>query len=210
VRGERVALAEEVVLVPGLWVPAVAMEVLAARLRRAGFAPRIFGYYGRGPIERNVERLAEFALRSRGAPPHFVGQSLGGVLVFDMLSARTDVRAGRVVLLGAPVRGSLSGRRLGGHAIGRWLLGGCALRWQERPAVWRRPEPLGVVAGTAPLGLGRLLGRFGGAHDGVVTVDETAAGGAQQIRVSEGHSALPFSSSVAALVQRFLREGRFS
>jgi pimeloyl-ACP methyl ester carboxylesterase len=201
---------EEVVLVSGLWTPAAGMAVLAARLRQAGYATRTFAYYGRERLTANVERLADFALRSRGTPPHFVGQSLGGVLIYDMLSARPDVAAGRVVLLGAPVRGSLSGRRLAGHAVGRWMLGGSAPRWQERPAAWRRPERLGVIAGTAPLGLGRLLGRLSGEHDGVVTTEETAVAGAEQIRVAEGHSMLAFSRRVARFVQRFLREGRFS
>lgn len=203
-------MAEDVVLVPGLWVPAGALAVLAARLRRAGFAPRTFAYHGRKPMAENVARLAEFARRAGGAPPHFVGQSLGGVLIFDMLSARVDVPAGRVVLLGAPVRGSVSGRRLARHAIGRWMLGGCAARWEERDAVWHRAEPLGTIAGTAPLGLGRLLGRLPGEHDGVVRAAETEVSGAQPIRVPHGHSPLAFSPRVAALVQRFLREGRFT
>lgn len=197
-------------LVSGLWVPAAAMAALAARLRRAGFVPHLFAYYGRQPLAANVRRLADFSLRLPGGTPHFVGQSLGGVLIFDMLSARLDVRAGRVVLLGAPVRGSLSGRRLSRHRPGRWLLGGCAPRWQEREAVWRRPERLGVIAGTAPLGLGRVLGRLPGQHDGVVTVEETAVADAELTTVSEGHSMLAFSTRVAVLVQRFLREGRFS
>ncbi len=203
-------MAEEVVLVSGLWAPAAAMAVLAARLRRAGFSPRMFAYYGREPLAANIERLAEFSRASGAAPPHFVGQSLGGVLIFDMLSARADVPAGRVVLLGAPVRGSLSGRRLARHAVGRWMLGGCALRWQERDAVWRRREPLGVVAGTAPLGIGRGLGRLPGEHDGVVRVEETEVTGAERVRVLQGHSPLAFSRQVAALVQRFLRTGRFA
>lgn len=139
-----------------------------------------------------------------------MGQSLGGVLVFDMLSARLDVPAGRVVLLGAPVRGSLAGRRLARHALGRWMLGGSAPRWDERGAAWRRREPLGVIAGTRPLGLGRLLGRLPGEHDGVVQVAETAVSGAERLLVPEGHSPLAFSLRVAALVQRFLREGRFA
>ncbi len=197
-------------LVSGLWVPALAMALLAARLRRAGFAPHVFAYYGRQPLAANLERLADFSRRLPGGRPHFVGQSLGGVLVFDMLSVRLDVPAARVVLLGAPVRGSLSGRRLARHAPGRWLLGGCAPRWEEREAAWRRPERLGVVAGTAPLGLGRVLGRLPGVNDGVVTVEETAVAGAEQTRVAQGHSMLAFSRHVAALVQRFLREGRFS
>lgn len=186
------------------------MAVLAARLRRAGFAPRTFAYYGRAPFAANLERLAEFALRSRDAAPHFVGQSLGGVLVFDMLSARPEVRAGRIVLLGSPVRGSLSGRRLGRHAVGRWMLGGCASRWQERDAAWRRAEPLGVVAGDVRAGLGRLLGRFPGEHDGVVCVAETRIAGARQVVVPHGHSPLAFAAPVARLVRHFLQEGRFS
>ncbi len=186
------------------------MAVLAARLRRAGFVPHLFAYYGRQPLAANLERLAEFSRRLPGERPHFVGQSLGGVLIFDMLSARRDVAAGRVVLLGAPVRGSLSGRRLSRHAPGRWLLGGCAPRWEEREATWRRPERLGVVAGIAPLGLGRLLGRLSGENDGVVTVEETTVAGAEQARVAQGHSMLAFSRQVAALVQRFLRKGRFA
>ena len=198
------------ILVSGLWVPAAAMAVLAARLRRGGFAPRTFAYYGRAPLAVNLERLADFALRSPAEAPHFVGQSLGGVLIFDMLSARAAVPAGRVVLLGAPVRGSLSGRRLARHALGRWMLGGSAARWAERDAVWRRREPLGVIAGTAPLGLGCVLGRLPGEHDGVVRVAETEVAGSERMLVRQGHSRLAFSAGVARLVQRFLREGRFA
>lgn len=206
---ERGSVAQQVVLASGLWVPAAAMAVLAVRLRHAGFVPRLFAYYGRQPLAANIERLADFT-RRLGGRPHFVGQSLGGVLVFDMLSERLDLSAGRVVLLGAPVRGSLSGRRLSRYAPGRWLLGGCATRWTEREAAWRRSERLGVVAGTAPLGLGRVLGRLPGEHDGVVTVEETAVAGAERIRIAAGHSMLAFSKRVAHLVERFLREGRFA
>jgi hypothetical protein len=204
-------MSEDVVLVSGLWAPALAMAVLASRLRRAGFAPSIFPYYGRAPLAANLERLADFALRLRDpAAPHFVGLSLGGVLVFDMLSARADVPAGRIVLLGAPVRGSLAGRRVGGHAVGRWMLGGSAPRWEERGAAWRRGEPLGVIAGTRPRGLASALGGLPGEHDGVVRVEETAVTGAERVLVPESHSPLVFSRRVAALVRGFLREGRFA
>ncbi len=186
------------------------MAVLAARLRRAGFAPRTFAYYGREPLAANLQRLADFARRAHAAPPHFVGQSLGGVLIFDMLCSRADVAAGRIVLLGAPVRGSLAGRRLARHALGRWMLGASAGRWEERQAAWRRGERLGVIAGTAPVGLGRLLGRLPGEHDGVVRVEETEIAGAERVLVRQGHSPLAFSARVAALVERFLRAGRFA
>jgi pimeloyl-ACP methyl ester carboxylesterase len=202
----------EVVLASGLWVPAAGMALVAARLRRAGFAPRTFGYYGREPLEANIERFARFVGASRSADaPHLVGHSLGGVLVFDMLSARPDIAVGRVVLLGAPVRGSLSGRRLGRHTVGRWMLGAGAPRWHERDVEWRRCEALGVVAGTWPVGLGQLLGRLPRENDGVVCVEETTVSGmAERVLVRHGHTMLAFSREVASLVQRFLHAGRFA
>ena len=202
---------DEVVLASGLWVPAAGMALMAARLRRSGYSPRIFAYYGRDSLADNIERLAHFVRASCRGVPHFVGQSLGGVLIFDMLSAFPDIVAGRVVLLGAPVRGSLSGRRLARYGIGRWLLGGCAQRWQGRETVWRRPEAVGVVAGTLPLGLGLALGRVPGENDGVVSVTETAIDGmADRALVRQGHSMLAFSGEVTALVERFLVKARFS
>lgn len=202
----------EVVLVPGLWMPAAEMALIARRLARAGYRARSFGYPGRHSLETNIERLARFVREScDGRAVNFVGHSLGGVLIFDMLAGHPDISSGSVVLVGAPVRGCFAGRRLGARAIGRWMLGACAARWESREASWRRPEPLGVIAGTLPLGLGRALGALPGENDGVVCVEETAVDGmAERVLVREGHSMLAVSGRVSALIERFLQAGRFS
>ena len=196
-------------MVPGLWMPAAAMALLAARLSRAGYATRVFTYRGRGPFDANVERLARFA-REGERPAHFVGHSLGGVLILDALSRYRDIPAGRVLLLGAPVRGCLAGRRFASHGIGRWMMGACGSRWLEHEARWPRPEPLGVVAGIRPLGLSAALSRLPGDNDGVVRVAETGVHGmAARVLVPEGHSMLLVSGRVGRLVERFLAAGRF-
>jgi pimeloyl-ACP methyl ester carboxylesterase len=202
----------EVVLASGLWMPAAATALIAARLARAGYATRSFAYSGRQPFEANVERLAAFVQENyAGRAAHFVGHSLGGVLLYDMLERHREVAAGRVVLLGAPVRGCHAGRRLGSWSIGRWMLGGCAARWEARDAVWRRPEALGVIAATVPLGLGRALGALPGENDGVVCVAETELEGmADRALVRTAHSTLAFSARVARLIEQFLSAGRFS
>jgi len=202
----------EVVLAPGLWMPGTAMALLAARLARAGYTPHVFAYRGRSPFEANVERFARYVRDTLGGrPAHFVGHSLGGVLVLDMLNAHPEVASASVVLLGAPVRGCLAGRRLGKARIGRWMMGACGTLWGEREARWRREAPLGVVAGTLPLGLGRVLGRLPDANDGVVRVDETEVTGmAARALVPQGHSLLIVSGAVGALVERFLASGRFA
>lgn len=199
----------QVVIVPGLWMPSPVMWLLAARLEASGCEARVFSYSGRGSHDANVEALARFA-RDGGA---FVGHSLGGVLVLDMLSRHPELEARAVVLLGAPVRGCLAGRRLGTRRIGRWMLGACGPLWEERPAPrWTRGAPLGVVAGTLPLGLGRAFGgALPGANDGVVRVEETTVDGmADRALVRLGHSMLVCAPAVARMVERFVSAGRFA
>jgi pimeloyl-ACP methyl ester carboxylesterase len=201
-------VSKEVVLVPGLWMPAAEMALIAIRLQRAGFRTRLFGYRGREPFEANIERLARYV---DGRPAHFVGHSTGGVLVYDYLRQRPAAACTRVVLLGAPVRGCFAGRRLGAAAIGRWMLGASFMRWAPCDAEWRRSEALGVIAGTLPLGLGRALGRLPGENDGVVQVEETTIDGmSERALVRAAHSWLPASARVAGLVRRFLQSGCFA
>jgi len=188
-------------------MPGAAMAVLALRLARAGYSPRVFTYQGRSPFDANVERLASF---SRNRPSHFIGHSLGGVLALETLNRHPQIEARSLLLLGAPVRGSLSGRRLGGHRAGRWMMGGCRPLWEEREARWRRREPLGVIAGTVALGLGRAFGRLPGVNDGVVCVSETTVEGmTARALVPQGHSVLIVSGQVGRLVEKFLAGGRF-
>jgi len=198
---------QPVVLAPGLWMPAAAMAFLSARLARRGYQAHVFAYRGRGPYEANVEALARFA-DDRAL---FVGHSLGGVLMLDMLNRHPEVRPAKVVLLGAPVRGCLAGRRLGHARLGRWMMGACRSLWEERAASWTRGTPLGIVAGTLPMGLGRALGALPGPNDGVVRVEETTVEGmTARALVRRGHSMLIVSADVGGLVERFLASGSFA
>lgn len=202
----------DVILAHGLWMPGAVMSLLGARLQARGYAPRVFAYRGRRPLEANVERLARFARATLGASPaHFVGHSLGGLLVLEALNAYPAIAAASVVLLAAPVRGCLAARHLARAGIGRWMLGASAAPWiEEREARWERRAPLGVVAGTLSLGLGRTVGRLPGANDGVVRVEETAvAGMTERVLVPLCHSSLVVSGRVARLVVSFLEHGSF-
>ena len=204
-------MARDVVLAPGLWMPGAAMTLLASRLARAGYFPHVFTYRGRSPLEGNVARFARFVRESLdGRAAHFVGHSLGGVLILETLNARPELPVASAILLGAPVRGCFAGRRFGTARLGRWMMGACGELWQEREAVWKRDAPLGVLAGTVPLGLGRAFGRLPGPNDGVVRVDETVVDGmAARVLVPLGHSLLIVSGSVGRQVERFMQEGRF-
>jgi pimeloyl-ACP methyl ester carboxylesterase len=192
-------------------MPGAAMALLAARLSRAGYEPHVFPYRGRSPFRANCERFARFVQRTlRGRSAHFIGHSLGGLLVLEMLNAHAEIPVSSAVLLGAPARGCLAGRRFGTGPLGRWMMGACGDLWLEHEAAWSREAPLGVIAGTLPIGLGRAFGRLAGPNDGVVRVEETAVRGmTAQALVPTGHSLLILSSSVETLVERFMATGRF-
>jgi pimeloyl-ACP methyl ester carboxylesterase len=201
----------DVILVHGLWVPGAVMRPLASRLARAGFRCHTFSYMGAGrPIEVHADRLARFAREIGGA--HFVGHSLGGLVILEALRRQPETAAGRVVLLGTPVRGCYSGRRLASYPGARWFLGESEDLWREgRAARWTRPEALGVIAGTVPLGLGRLFGPLPGANDGVVSLEETEVEGmAERVALPIAHSAMLISARVAAQVAAFLSDGKFT
>ena len=199
-----------VILVHGLWVPGFAMSPFAARLARFGLRSHTFSYQGRArPVEAHAERLARFAHDI--GPADFVGHSLGGLVILEALGADPAIEVKRVVLLGTPASGCYSARRFARHAAGRWLMGASEPLWHaERVRRWSRPEPLGVVAGSMPIGLGRLAGRLHGPNDGVVSLEETAVEGmAERIVLRVSHSAMLVSGRVAAAVATFLEHGRF-
>jgi pimeloyl-ACP methyl ester carboxylesterase len=200
----------DVILAHGLWVPGLVMHPLAYRLEQAGFRCHAFSYMGAGrPLAAHAERLARFAHGI--GPAHFVGHSLGGLLVLEALNGHPAVEMGRAVLLGTPARGCHAGRRIARYPAGRWFLGESEELWREgRAAHWARREALGVLAGSLPLGLGRLFGPLPGVNDGVVRLEETAVEGmAERVLLPVGHSAMLISARVAAQVSAFLSDGKF-
>lgn len=199
-----------VILLHGLWMAGITMWPLARRLREEGFQPEILGY----STIRRSPRAAMGALLERlraGGAAHVVGHSMGGLVTLHALRAEPDAPVGRVVCLGSPLCGSaaageLAGFRLSGLYFGRSrkiLLEGCD-SWPERFEV-------GMIAGSAPYGLGRFFGRFQGEHDGTVAVAETRAPGLADHRVVRtSHMGLLLSREVAVQAIHFLRGGRFS
>jgi 8-oxo-dGTP pyrophosphatase MutT (NUDIX family) len=204
---------ESVVVVHGLWMPGYETALLCRRLARAGFVPRLFRFRSVGDgLDANAELLARFAERLPGDKVHFVGHSLGGVVAAHMLQTRPPLRAGRIVCLGSPLRGTHSGKRLARFRWGAGLTGRSIgdLLARGGLAPWSGTADLGVIAGDLPLGLGLLLGALPRPHDGVVAVEETRLEGARDhIVLPLSHTALLFSRAVAEQAAHFLRHGRF-
>ncbi len=196
----------------GIWMSGLEMGLLGRRLAACGFQPRRFRYHSlRCAPAENAEELATFARRLDLPRLHFVGHSLGGIVLLHLFARHTDLPPGRVVLLGCPAQGSGVARRLAhlpvlrpslGRSVEDGLLG-------EAPA-WRGGRELGVIAGTGGLGVGRLIGGLTSPSDGTVAVAETRLPGAKDmLTLDTTHTGMLFSRSVAVATARFLSGGCF-
>jgi pimeloyl-ACP methyl ester carboxylesterase len=157
-------------------------------------------------------RLAQLA-HSLPGPVHFVGHSLGGLLILDLFARHgAALPPGRVVLLGSPVNGAQAARRLASWPGMRALLGEMSHRQlvEAPPRAWRQARELGVIAGTTALGLGLVTGGFDGPNDGTVQVEETMLEGrTAEVTLPVTHVGMGFSSEVAHQAGSFLSTGCF-
>ena len=201
------------VLVHGLWTHGVLMEPQRRYLMRAGFDAMCYSYPSvRLTLSENAHRLAQFA-RTLAAPTvHWVGHSLGGLVILRMLEREPGLQPGRTVLLGTPYAGTHSGSVLARSVLGTRMLGLSVAEWLTLVKPVRFPgRQIGVIAGTRSVGLGRIVARdLPLPNDGAVTVAETRlAAACDRIDLAVSHSGMLLSHRIAHQVGAFLRDGCF-
>jgi pimeloyl-ACP methyl ester carboxylesterase len=203
------AVREAVILVHGLWTGGWAMQGLRLLLSRRGYAATALDY--RSTAQSLDDHARALAVRiAKLRPVHLVGHSLGGLVILRYLKTYGEQRIGRIVLLGTPARACMAGLRLENLAAGERLLGASRDIWRSLPEDYRPQCELGVIAGSRPWGLGRLMMRLPGTNDGVVRLEETeVAGMRDRIVLPVSHSGMLVSARVARQVAAFLERGAF-
>jgi pimeloyl-ACP methyl ester carboxylesterase len=205
-------MSQTVVLVHGLWMTGVDMGLLRLRLRRCGFDAVQFSYPSlRCNISQNAARLNRFVGNINAAVIHFVGHSLGGLVIRQFFHDFPAQRPGRVVTLGTPHNGSLVAQRLRRTSLGRMMLGrGLEPGLLGAMPSWDCHRDIGVIAGTLSIGIGNIIRGLPRPNDGTVAVSETTlAGMTEQLQVHVSHTALLFSKEVVKQTCGFLYNGRF-
>lgn len=206
---------ESVVLLHGLGRSQIAMQPLACRLEEAGFQVISLGYSSlrKGPEEILADITAELEeLRiEKLERVHFVGHSLGGLLIRAYLTNHDLPNLGRVVLLGTPNAGA----EVVDNLQEEWwfgILGPTAEALGTGEGSFPRsigpPDyPLGVIAGFTDQSNEDYLP---GPDDGLVTVASTKVSGmADFVVVETNHANMRRSEEVARHIQSFLKTGRF-
>ncbi len=204
------------VLLHGLGRTNSAVWLLAARLENAGFLVERIGYHSltQSPDEilTEVSRKIDACCAGRRQKIHFVGHSLGGLVIRAYLQEHREEHLGRVVMVGTPNQGT----ELVDRFRDNWLF----------PLLGPTTAALGTDNGSLPSGLsdpyypvvviagvngsGRNDHVLRGRDDGLVPVESTKlAGMSDFIDVESGHSMMRYDKEVARQVVAFLKHGEF-
>lgn len=199
----------------GLWLPGEESLVLRHHLAQEfGLELHWFRYFGASESMSDITaRLAGF-VGELGVPEvHFVGHSLGGLVIYRLFERFPGQPPGRVVFLGVPCVASRAAQRAGLFGPIAQLMGPTVAQELFKPQErrWAHPHELGVVAGNQPLGLGQFFAHFDEENDGTVAVSETRLPGASDhIVLPVSHLGMLLSAQVAQETGHFLMHGRFS
>ena len=202
------------VFVHGLWLTGMESFYLRRQIAaERGFGCHSFSYSAMGEsMPGVVERLSRFVDAIDADQVHFVGHSLGGLVLYRYFESLSGERDGRVVFLGSPAVKSQTAERVGQLPLLSSLIGRMVANELGKPCAreWRSPHELGVIAGTRPMGLGRFFARFEEECDGTIAVSETKLPGHKaHLTLPVSHMGMLMSGVVARQIGSFLDSGRF-
>jgi pimeloyl-ACP methyl ester carboxylesterase len=209
-----------VVLLHGIARTSRSLYKIETALHRSRFTTLNLDYASRSkPLEALAADIApdieRFTARTDGSI-HFVGYSMGGLLIRVYLAKYRPPRLGRVVMLGTPNGGSEVADVLQRLAIYRAFYGpaGLQLSTQQDPALRALPPvdyDLGIVAGVGtidPISSFLILPR---PNDGKVSVERTRLDGmTDHTIVRASHPGLLRHPAAIEQTIAFLRDGRFA
>ena len=192
------------------------MLILGQRLEWAGYRVTIAEYDSRtAPFAEQLETVHDIVQEccASASRVHFVGHSLGALVIRGHLAEHRPDSLGRVVLLAPPNQGSLFVDWLEELDLASDVLGpvGSALGTDttDIPATLPHPDyEVGIIAGnrsTQPIGPPAIPGP----DDGIVSVEQARIGDVPMLVLPRSHAFIANSRHTANAVIRFLRTGRF-
>jgi len=207
---------EIIVLLHGLGRSNTSMWLLGARLEDAGFYVQRVEYSSlhQSPDEILTEISSQInqCCQKHDQSVHFVGHSLGGLMVRAYLQNNKVDKLGRVVLLGTPNKGT----EAADHFSNSWLMDilgptAKALGTDDKsfPNSLKAPYyPVGIVAGEVRSELNDPV--IPGKDDGLVSVEATKIDAMTDFIIIEtGHSMMRYDREVADQTIEFIKSGVF-
>lgn len=215
-----VATPDAVIVLHGLARTARPMEKLARAAREAGYVAFNRGYPSttasvQALVDAHLAPLVRDALATGAPRIHFIGHSMGGILIRQYLATYELPQVGRVVMIGTPNRGSELVDRLGWLAPFGWINGPAGNELGTGPdSLPNRLPPAtyeaGIIAGTRSYNPA-YSAMIEGPDDGKVSVERAKLEGMRDMLVLPvNHTFMMGDDEVVRQSIRFLREGRFA
>ncbi len=207
-------MTESVILLHGILLNAWVMRRLERDLTTAGFRVLNVDYPSR---QHDLDGLVDFLhgiaepfLSEADGPVHFIGHSMGGLIIRRYLARHPVAQLGRIVMLGTPNHGSEVADWLKDRRFYRWWYGPSG---QQLVTSAQHPElvggEVGVIAGNRVIDpvCSFIIGKE---NDGKVSVESTRLSTPHTHRVLPVvHTFMPFNRAVRQEALHFLQHGRF-
>ncbi|MBT3369718.1 MAG: alpha/beta fold hydrolase [Rhodospirillaceae bacterium] len=216
-------MSDQVVLLHGLGRSCASVARLQSGLEEMGFAALCWSYPSRRRrLAGHIEAFREWLRRQAFAGPvHFVGHSLGGIIIRGALADTPPVAIGRIVMIASPNQGAGVVSRFGRWPFSRAIFGLPLQDLGEKsPALMSLGVPeaeIGIIAGLRhfhplnAISYVNLFHRAGHQHDGTVELANTQLEGAtDSIAIDAHHTFICDHDEVIAQTGAFLRNGQFS
>ena len=207
-----------VVILHGIARSSSHMEPLAKRLEKEGYDVINFDYPS---TDHKLEKLIDTTYKSisvkltEDKPAHFIGYSMGGLLVRGILNEHRPEKLGRVIQLASPNNGSEVADFLKDNYLYKTIYGpaGQELTTENndtKKLLGKVDYELGVIAGNSTIDpISSYI--IGGDDDGKVSIKSTKVKGMKDhVVVSASHTFFPSNEDVHAQVIYFLKNGEFN
>jgi len=200
----------------GLAVSKASTKLLGSRLEDAGFEVHRIGYKSMNKSPKEILDIVhdqiQNSLPGEDYTVHFVGHSLGGLVIRAYLDSNKVANLGRVVLLGTPNQGTEIVDKLQDTWLMK-ILGPTTKALGTNKGSFPNSigdpyYPIGVIAAVTDLVNNEFI--IEGKDDGLVPLESTKLNGMTDIIIIKGgHMLMKYRKDVANHTIDFLRNGKF-
>jgi pimeloyl-ACP methyl ester carboxylesterase len=197
-----------IVIVHGLFMQPSIMIKMERFFKRREYHVYNFDY-----DSRNID-LAEISVQiseiiDNHDEVHFIGHSLGGLIIRQVFEILKPTHKGIVVTLGTPHQGSAVAEYFY-NSMFRWVLGNAPKHGllEAMPYAWSHSQSLYSIAGTKNVGpLALLPPLYKKEGDGTVLLKETFLDGAKaHIHIDASHTVMVYSSRIFEFINKIIKD----
>jgi triacylglycerol esterase/lipase EstA (alpha/beta hydrolase family) len=212
------AKSDYVVILHGIARSSAHMKPLAEKLTKEGYDVINIDYPStKYTLEELVESVnKDLSTRlTEDKPVHFIGYSMGGLLVRAILAKHRPAKLGRVIQLAPPNNGSEVADFLKNNWLYKTIYGPAGQQLttnnnDTQKLLGKIDYDLGVIAGNSTIDpISSYI--IGGNNDGKVSITSTkVAGMKDHVVVSASHTFFPGNNDVQRQTIYFLKNGKFN